>query len=66
MSSLTLRESQVLSHVADGFQNKEIACALGIAMGTVDAHLKNIYAKLGVHSRTAAAVQFVTAGVMCA
>jgi two-component system response regulator DegU len=63
MASLSRREFQVCSLLADGLQNKEIASSLCIARGTVDAHLKNIYEKLGVHSRTAAAVRFVTAGV---
>lgn len=66
MSSLSNRETQICSLLASGLQNKEIAAALQIATGTVDAHLKNIYAKLGVHSRTQAAVRFVTGGTKCA
>jgi DNA-binding CsgD family transcriptional regulator len=52
---LTEREAEVLRHVAAGMRNREIAEALWIAPGTVRKHLDNIYAKLGVHSRTAAA-----------
>jgi DNA-binding NarL/FixJ family response regulator len=64
--SLTNRENQVCALVAAGLQNKEIGAALNISRGTVDAHLKNIYGKLGVHNRTAAALRFVTAGTKCA
>ncbi len=52
---LSERETEVLFHVAEGMRNREIARALWIAPGTVRKHLDNIYAKLGVHSRTAAA-----------
>jgi DNA-binding CsgD family transcriptional regulator len=52
---LSERETEVLVRVADGMRNREIAQALWIAPGTVRKHLDNIYAKLGVHSRTAAA-----------
>ena len=52
---LSDRETEVLLRVAEGMRNREIAQALWIAPGTVHKHLDNIYAKLGVHSRTAAA-----------
>ena len=51
---LSRREWQVLALVEDGKSNAEIAAALWIAPGTVRTHLENIYAKLGVRSRTAA------------
>jgi DNA-binding CsgD family transcriptional regulator len=54
---LTERETEVLHHVAEGMRNREIAQALWIAPGTVRKHLENIYAKLGVHSRAAAAAR---------
>jgi DNA-binding CsgD family transcriptional regulator len=59
---LTEREAEVLLHVAEGMRNREIAEALWIAPGTVRKHLDNIYAKLGVHSRTAAAAGVQRAG----
>ena len=40
--------------LAQGKRNKEIASALGIRVDTVEAHLRNIYSKLGVNDRTAA------------
>jgi DNA-binding CsgD family transcriptional regulator len=51
---LTDRETEVLTEVAAGLRNREIAQALWISPGTVRRHLDNIYAKLGVHTRTAA------------
>jgi LuxR family maltose regulon positive regulatory protein len=52
---LTERELEVLRLLAVGLPNKEIAGTLVIAVGTVKAHLKNIYGKLEVHNRTEAA-----------
>jgi DNA-binding CsgD family transcriptional regulator len=51
---LTVRELQVLRLVAAGETNKSIAGDLFISERTVDRHLSNIYAKLGVSSRAAA------------
>jgi DNA-binding CsgD family transcriptional regulator len=52
---LSERETEVLVHLAEGMRNREIAQALWIAPGTVHKHLNNIYTKLGVHTRAAAA-----------
>ena len=52
---LTPRERELLGLVSDGLTNGEIAERLWISVGTVRKHLDNIYAKLGVHTRTAAA-----------
>jgi DNA-binding CsgD family transcriptional regulator len=52
---LTAREIEVLRLVAAGNANSEIAAALVISDHTVRRHLQNIFAKLGVSSRTAAA-----------
>jgi DNA-binding CsgD family transcriptional regulator/tetratricopeptide (TPR) repeat protein len=51
---LTAREVQVLGLVATGLTNREISVALVISEHTVARHLQNIFAKLGVSSRTAA------------
>ncbi len=51
---LTPREIEVLTLVAQGHRNKEIASLLGLSEETVPVHLKNIFAKLKVNERTAA------------
>jgi DNA-binding CsgD family transcriptional regulator len=55
MPRLTTREREILDLVAEGRTNAEIAELLWVSRGTVRKHLDNIYAKLGVHTRTAAA-----------
>jgi DNA-binding NarL/FixJ family response regulator len=52
---LTQREEEVLGLVAKGYLNKEVAAKLGTSLETVRVHLRNIYEKLHVHSRTQAA-----------
>lgn len=54
-AALTPRERDVLDMVARGATNAAVADALIVSPGTVKKHLDNIYAKLGVTSRTAAA-----------
>lgn len=56
---LSPREQEILRLLAQGLRNKEIAKLLGISDMTAQAHLKRIFAKLGVSDRTAA----VTAGL---
>jgi DNA-binding NarL/FixJ family response regulator len=51
---LTAREEEVLRLVVEGLSNKAIATRLGIAVGTVKSHLKPIFDKLQVQSRTQA------------
>ena len=51
---LTPREREILTWVAEGKANKEIASLLFVAPKTVSKHLEHIYEKLGVHTRTAA------------
>ena len=52
---LTSRESEVLSWLSKGKTNRDIAQILGLSPRTVDKHLEQIYSKLGVENRTAAA-----------
>ena len=54
-STLTDRERDVLTAVARGDANRQIAASLAIAEPTVKAHLVHIFEKLGVENRTAAA-----------
>lgn len=63
-SGLTPRESQVLSHVAFGLSNQEIARLLEISVETVKEHVQNLLFKLGVQDRTQAAVWAVQAGMV--
>lgn len=51
---LTLREVEILRLVAAGMTNRQAAERLGLSIRTVDAHLRSIYAKLGIKSRSAA------------
>jgi DNA-binding CsgD family transcriptional regulator len=51
---LTQRELEVLRHLTAGDTNKAIAADLVLSVRTVDRHVSNIYAKLGVSSRAAA------------
>ena len=51
---LTARELEVLRHLSVGETNKAIAAELVLSERTVDRHVSNIFAKLGVSSRTAA------------
>jgi DNA-binding NarL/FixJ family response regulator len=52
---LTQREVEVLSLVREGLTNAEIARRLVVSTTTVRTHLENIFEKLDVHTRTAAA-----------
>jgi len=54
---LTLREADILSQLAQGRPDKEIAYYCRISPRTVQVHLRNIYAKLGVGNRTEAAMR---------
>ena len=51
-SSLTESESRVAELVSAGRTNREVASALFMSVNTVEAHLKRIYRKLGIRSRT--------------
>ena len=61
---LTDRETEVLRQLADGKANKEIAQLLHIGETTVKTHVSNILMKLGVPSRTQAALYAVRIGLV--
>ncbi len=56
---LTRRETELLSCLAQGKSNPEIGIILNISLHTVTKHLEHIYTKLGVNSRTGAAIWYL-------
>lgn len=61
IEKLTAREHEVLQLLSKGFLYKEISDQLGITLPTVKSHLRQIYEKLHVQTRTEAAVKFLAA-----
>ena len=57
LEQLTAREYQVLVQLSNALRYKEIADHLGISQGTLHFFIRNLYAKLGVHSRTEAVMK---------
>lgn len=54
LARLTEREREILRSFADGLATDEVAHHLGISVGTVQSHAKNVLAKLGVHTKVEA------------
>jgi len=61
---LTQREIQILELMVKGHIKKEIADQLSLSFHTVDTHLRNIYSKLQVHTRTAAVAKALQGGLV--
>jgi DNA-binding NarL/FixJ family response regulator len=61
---LSMRELQVLGHVAGGYSNKRIATHMGISVETVKTHVKNILAKINARDRTEAVVIAMRRGII--
>jgi LuxR family maltose regulon positive regulatory protein len=61
---LSERERKILRLVAAGLKNGEIADQLVVAPSTIHWHVKNIYSKLGVHSRTQAVARATDLGIL--
>ena len=59
---LSVREAEIMSLIADGHSNGEIAAQLVLAEKTVKNHVNRIYAKLGAESRAVAIVRWTEAG----
>lgn len=58
-ADLSQREEDILKLVAQGYRSKEVGEQLGIAASTVATHLRNIYEKLHVRSRTEAIIKYL-------
>jgi DNA-binding NarL/FixJ family response regulator len=58
-AGLSRREQEILALLAEGLPNKLIAARLGISPETVNVHLRRIYEKLHVHSRTEATLKYL-------
>lgn len=61
---LTPREMAVLNHVARGFSHAEIAKLEGVAVSTIATHIRHIYEKLAVHSRSEAVFEAQQMGLI--
>ncbi len=57
LKPLTPREAEVLTWVAAGKSDRQVAAIVGASVRTVQKHLANAYVKLGVENRTAAAMR---------
>jgi DNA-binding NarL/FixJ family response regulator len=59
-AALTPREEEILGLVAKGYANKEVATRLKCSIETIRVHVRHIYEKLHVHSRTEAAARYLS------
>jgi DNA-binding NarL/FixJ family response regulator len=59
IKTLTSREKDILSHLAQGYLYKEVADQCTISLETVKKHVQNIYKKLHVQNRTEAIIKFL-------
>ena len=60
MEDLSPRELEILELLAAGFPNKQIAARVGLTDGTVRWHLRHVYHKLHVRSRTEATLKYLS------
>ena len=63
MEQLSKRETEVLTILAKGSNNKALANELNISLATVKTHLRHIYVKINVKSRTEAVLYYVNSKV---
>ena len=61
LKELTARERELLTALANGWTNLQIAARIGISHNTVKYHLKNLYEKLGVNNRAMAVALYMSA-----
>jgi DNA-binding NarL/FixJ family response regulator len=63
-NNLSEREIETLKLVAQGMSNKQIALSLFISINTVKVHLRNIFEKINVESRTEATLYAIEHGII--
>ncbi len=61
---LTPREREVLRLIAEGMTSQEVAARLEVSLSTIESHIANVYAKLGIRNRVQAAQQALALGVV--
>ena len=64
ISPLTSRQLQVLHHVETGLKNRDIAAAMSVSETTIKTHLRSVYARLEVRSRTQAVAKARKLGLL--
>ncbi|WP_425304894.1 LuxR C-terminal-related transcriptional regulator [Bradyrhizobium erythrophlei] len=64
LNALSRRETGILTLIADGLSNKEIARGLDIGPETVKSHPKSVFTKLGVEKRAQAVWRAHTLGIV--
>ncbi len=63
-NSLSPREAEVLALVSRGYTYPELTRLLGVSLGTIQTHVKSIYSKLAVHSKTEAVFEARQLGLL--
>jgi len=61
---LTPRETDILIAIGNGQRTKDVAVALGLTEQTVSTYIRNLYAKLRIHSRAEAALEAFRRGLI--
>jgi len=61
---LTKRENEVLNYISRGYSYQEISCFLNLSINTIRAHIRNIYRKLSVKSRSEAVFEAAQLGII--
>ena len=64
MTHITLRETEVLNYIAQGYVNKQIAAELGIGDQTIQNYVTSILRKLNANARTEAVVIAIKQGII--